>query len=223
MLIPEILYQISYAICHQLPDRSFFVYEEQLPLCARCTGIYLGMFIAFSFYFFTKVLKNKKHIQPPALGINILSIFFILLMAIQAVTSLYINYPLDKEMRFITGILFGFSLPWYLLITIHYSKRFKYKNEEILNYKEYLLLSLITLASATLFLLKIPSILYIIAYLSAIGLLVFIFLINLSLLILTTDLTKKLRKISLGYLIIFSIILSLIEIFSLNLLHSVIL
>jgi len=222
-MIPQILYQISYAICHQLPDRSFSVYNQFLPFCARCIGIYLGMFIAFSFYFLFKILKNKKPIKPPSLWINVLSIFFIILMVIQAITVNFTNYSFENELRFITGILFGISLPWYLLITINYSKKFVYQNKKILNYKEYLLLFLITLVSTILFLLKIPSILYISAYLSTIGLLIFIFLINLSLLILVADIAKKLRKISLVYLIIFSVILSLLEIFSLNLLHSVIL
>ena len=33
---------IGYALCHQMPDRSFFAHEHQYPLCARCTGMYLG-------------------------------------------------------------------------------------------------------------------------------------------------------------------------------------
>jgi len=222
-MILQILYQVGSAICHQLPERSFFVYETQMPLCARCSGIYLGMFIAFSFYFFTKILKNKKPIKPPSLWINILSIIFILLMIIQALTSTFINYPFENELRFITGILFGLSLPWYLLITFNYSRRFKYENKEILNYKEYLFLFSITLITSVVFLLKIPIILYITAYISVIGLLVFIFLINLSVLTLITDLIRKLQKISFLYIFILSIIFSIIEIILLNSLHSILL
>ena len=29
-------------ICHQIPDRSFFWDGHQLPVCARCTGVYLS-------------------------------------------------------------------------------------------------------------------------------------------------------------------------------------
>ncbi len=36
---------VGFAVCHQIPDRSFFVDGEQLPLCARCTGIYLGFLV----------------------------------------------------------------------------------------------------------------------------------------------------------------------------------
>ncbi len=36
------IYAIGSVICHQLPDRSFFLDGRQLPVCARCTGLYLG-------------------------------------------------------------------------------------------------------------------------------------------------------------------------------------
>ncbi len=223
MILPHLLYQIGYAICHQLPDRSFFVYDHSLPLCARCTGIYIGMFIDFSLYFFIKFLKNKKPILPPPLWINILSVSFTFLMAAQAISSIFIDYSFDKEIRFITGILFGISLPWYLLITLNYSPRFKYENKEIINYKEYLILFLIATFSTTIFLFRIPFVMYLSSYISIVGLLIFIFLINLSLLILISDIIKLFQKISFLYLIIITTILSVIEIITLNLLHSAIL
>ena len=36
------VYAFGSVICHQLPDRSFFVDDRQLPVCARCTGLYLS-------------------------------------------------------------------------------------------------------------------------------------------------------------------------------------
>jgi uncharacterized membrane protein len=35
-------YAIGHVICHQLPARSFQLWGAVFPVCARCTGIYLG-------------------------------------------------------------------------------------------------------------------------------------------------------------------------------------
>jgi uncharacterized membrane protein len=39
-------YTIGHLVCHQLPERSFHLAALPLPVCARCTGIYLGAALA---------------------------------------------------------------------------------------------------------------------------------------------------------------------------------
>lgn len=36
------VYAAGSLVCHQLPERSFHVAGVQLPVCARCTGLYIG-------------------------------------------------------------------------------------------------------------------------------------------------------------------------------------
>jgi len=36
------IFAIGGLICHQRPERSFFLDGHQLPVCARCTGLYLS-------------------------------------------------------------------------------------------------------------------------------------------------------------------------------------
>jgi uncharacterized membrane protein len=41
-----LIYQFGSVICHQREERSFHLFAEQLPVCARCTGLYAGAAIA---------------------------------------------------------------------------------------------------------------------------------------------------------------------------------
>ena len=45
-LAPGLLFPAGTFICHQRPDRSFFVHGHQVPVCARCTGLYVGASVA---------------------------------------------------------------------------------------------------------------------------------------------------------------------------------
>ena len=40
--VAAVTYLFGSLICHQLPDRSFHLDGAQLPVCARCLGIYAG-------------------------------------------------------------------------------------------------------------------------------------------------------------------------------------
>ena len=36
------VYGIGSLVCHQLPERSYHLWSAQMPVCARCAGIYFG-------------------------------------------------------------------------------------------------------------------------------------------------------------------------------------
>ena len=36
------VYGIGSLVCHQLPERSYHLWTAQMPVCARCAGIYVG-------------------------------------------------------------------------------------------------------------------------------------------------------------------------------------
>jgi uncharacterized membrane protein len=42
---------VGYAVCHRIPARSFSVDGRPLPLCARCSGMYLGAVAGIFFLF----------------------------------------------------------------------------------------------------------------------------------------------------------------------------
>jgi Predicted membrane protein (DUF2085) len=42
LLVVAVVYTAGAAVCHQRPERSFHVGAAAMPVCARCTGLYVG-------------------------------------------------------------------------------------------------------------------------------------------------------------------------------------
>ena len=63
---------IGYAVCHRISERSFHIGSYQLPLCARCSGMYLG---AVTGLVFQSILGWKRSKAPHWSIIAILAIF----------------------------------------------------------------------------------------------------------------------------------------------------
>jgi uncharacterized membrane protein len=60
--VGAIVYGIGSLVCHQIPERSFHLAGFQLPVCARCLGIYFGA-VAGAVLVWLRVGAG----QPPAL------------------------------------------------------------------------------------------------------------------------------------------------------------
>src|SRR6185436_8604187 len=52
-------YAIGSGICHQLPARSFHLWSMQMPVCARCTGIYVGAAVAATIAMLRQSVRPK--------------------------------------------------------------------------------------------------------------------------------------------------------------------
>lgn len=63
---------IGHAVCHQLPERSFTVLGHQFPLCARCTGMYIGAFLGL----LVQLSAQRKGKLPPLVVIIPLALLF---------------------------------------------------------------------------------------------------------------------------------------------------
>jgi uncharacterized membrane protein len=57
-------YLVGSLLCHQRPERSFFLWGSQMPVCARCTGIYAGAAIAALALPFVARLKPSRRRSP---------------------------------------------------------------------------------------------------------------------------------------------------------------
>jgi uncharacterized membrane protein len=49
-LAAQVLYQGFHAACHQMPERSFYLWGFPLAVCARCFGLYAGVLAGITFY-----------------------------------------------------------------------------------------------------------------------------------------------------------------------------
>ena len=53
---------IGYAVCHRISERSYHIGDYQLPLCARCSGMYLGAMLGLGFQ---AIISRRRSGMPP--------------------------------------------------------------------------------------------------------------------------------------------------------------
>ncbi len=74
---------IGYAVCHRISERSFHIGSYQLPLCARCSGMYLGAVTGLAF----QSLIGWKRSKIPHWSIIALLIVFVAAFGIDGSNS----------------------------------------------------------------------------------------------------------------------------------------
>lgn len=84
--------------CHRIPSRSFFYKGVQFPICARCTGIYVGYIIGIFIVGFYSL--------PPFVYALILTIP----MIIDGTGQLFRKWISNNLRRLLTGILGGIGI-----------------------------------------------------------------------------------------------------------------
>lgn len=57
-LLSFVLYEAFSHLCHQAPERSFFIAGHPFAVCARCTGLYAGFAVAVALYPLLTFLKR---------------------------------------------------------------------------------------------------------------------------------------------------------------------
>ncbi|WP_347460374.1 DUF2085 domain-containing protein [Clostridium beijerinckii] len=92
--------------CHQMYDRSFSFRGFQFPVCARCTGIYLGYIIAVILF----IIKVK-------ISLNICGIS-ILIMICDGLLQLFKIKKSTNIRRLFTGVSFGIGLAFLAMYAI---------------------------------------------------------------------------------------------------------
>jgi len=96
-------------LCHQLPDRSYFIDGHKFAVCTRCTGLYAGFAVTMLLYPLISSLKRTS--TPPR--------SWILLAAIPLVVDFSITFfgfwENTHTSRMLTGALLGGAAVFYVM------------------------------------------------------------------------------------------------------------
>jgi len=116
---------VAYAVCHRIPERSFFIAGQQLPLCARCSGTFLGVLLTF--VSLAAAGRARASRLPPPRILMVLA-GFVLAWAIDGLNSyltLFPNLPHLYEpqnwLRLSTGMFNGLALGIFAFAILQFS------------------------------------------------------------------------------------------------------
>jgi len=93
------IYNSGDRLCHQIAERSFFINGNQMPFCARCTAIWLGIAIGLGFMVFYKIQLDEKFLFAIIIGL--------VPIGIDGVGQLFGFWESTNIIRLITGLLAG--------------------------------------------------------------------------------------------------------------------
>ncbi len=112
-------HSVGYAVCHQITVRTYVFGDLVMPLCARCSGQYLG---AMSGFFMALVWGRLRASGLPSRGIIITLVVFLVAWAFDGINSyvfLVTRQPFlympQNILRLITGMLQGIAVSMFFL------------------------------------------------------------------------------------------------------------
>jgi uncharacterized membrane protein len=111
--------RFAYAVCHRIPGHSFSVGGRQLPLCARCSGTYLGALAGISVLL---ALGRGRANRFPAPKFLVVFAVFMAAWAIDGANSYASFFPgmpqlyePNNLLRLATGVLEGLVIAAFVL------------------------------------------------------------------------------------------------------------
>ncbi|MEH7178943.1 DUF2085 domain-containing protein [Neobacillus vireti] len=110
-MLHEIFHFFGRAICHQLEERSLLVSGGPLAVCARDTGIYIGVFSTFIYLHFT---KRSQSITIPSIKLSFLLLLMLVPLILDGLGSYSNLFESNNLRRLVTGISFGLVLPYFI-------------------------------------------------------------------------------------------------------------
>jgi len=109
-----VLYAAGSLICHQRPERSFHVEAAQLPVCARCLGVYAGAAVG--------ALSRFVPGPGPALRPRTILVLGVLPTLVTILLEVSGLWPADNVVRGAAGLPLGLAAAFVLVprLRVHY-------------------------------------------------------------------------------------------------------
>jgi uncharacterized membrane protein len=180
---------IAFAICHRLVSHSIMLGEQAMPLCARCTGIYLGALVGLVTM---SALGRGKAAGLPRRSLLIVLIGFIGIMGVDGLNS-YATllpgvphvYEPQNWLRLVTGTLNGLALAALIFPVLNQTLWRDWQDRPALSsFRELGLMLLISAVVVALVLTNNINILVPLALLSVVGVLALLVALNTTILLL---------------------------------------
>ena len=95
----NVVYSIGDRLCHQKAERSFFINDNYMPFCSRCTAIWLGLAIGLGFMVFYRIQLNEKFLFVVIAGLAPIGI--------DGIGQLFGFWESTNIMRVVTGLIIG--------------------------------------------------------------------------------------------------------------------
>ena len=192
----DILSLFGAGVCGQIPSHSFIIGGRQLPLCARCTGTYLGALLGF--WGLVALRRWRASGLPPGQGLVSLVSFIVLwgIDGLNSFLSLFPNAPHLYEphnlWRLITGTFQGLALSIIVYPVFSFLFWKETSTERVIrNWRElgYLLIAAVLLVWIVQT--QASFLLYPVAVLSILGVLVMLTLVNTMIVLIVTRRESK--------------------------------
>jgi uncharacterized membrane protein len=103
------IYRAFGTLCHQIPERSYFIDGHKFAVCSRCTGIYFGFAFTLLLYPLVRSLRNT---EAPPRSVLILSV---LPLAIDFSLTFFGIWENTHTSRLLTGALLGSVAVFYVM------------------------------------------------------------------------------------------------------------
>lgn len=103
------IYHAFGTLCHQIPERSYFIEGHKLAVCSRCTGVYAGFAFTLLIYPLVRSLRNTS--TPP----RSLLILAALPLAIDFSLTFFGIWENTHTSRLLTGLLLGSVAVFYVM------------------------------------------------------------------------------------------------------------